>query len=233
MSATRKITDVFNYFLTRLKSRRRYKINRNFSDVKLNLGCGLAVHHGWINIDGSLNAFFGNLPSFFQRFIYKSTGASQYYTNDEYNKILKNNIFIHHDLSFGIPYSDATVDYIFSSHFLEHLFEKDAMNLLKECYRVLKPGGLIRISVPDLEYAVTLYNQNQKDQTLRDYFFNDDRENYFSRHKYMYDYEMMFVRLKRLGFQKINRCTYRSGSLPDCEFLDNRPRDSLFIEAKK
>ncbi len=233
MSKSRRLSYAINNFLIQIKSKRRYKVPKDLSDVKLNLGCGLAVEPGWINIDGSLNAFFANLPRFFHRIVYKYSGASEYYKKEKYYEILKNNIFVHHDLSFGIPYSDASVDYIFSSHFVEHLFEEDAIKLLGECYRVLKPGGLVRISVPDLKYAIDLYNQDKKDQTLSAYFFVEDKENYFSRHKYMYDFEMMSSRLEKLGFKKINRCEYRSGSLPDCELLDNRPSDSLFVEAQK
>ncbi len=51
----------------------------------------------------------------------------------------------------GIPSKNQSVDFIYHSHMLEHLSESDARKLIKECYRVLKPQGVIRIAVPDLE----------------------------------------------------------------------------------
>jgi predicted SAM-dependent methyltransferase len=51
----------------------------------------------------------------------------------------------------GIPSKNQSVDFIYHSHMLEHLSEDDAKNLIKECHRVLKPQGVIRIAVPDLE----------------------------------------------------------------------------------
>ena len=50
------------------------------------------------------------------------------------------------------PTDDSTVDFVYSSHFLEHLYRADAQRILRESFRVLKLGGTIRISVPDLEW---------------------------------------------------------------------------------
>ena len=124
-------------------------------------------------------------------------------------------------------------DCIFSSHFLEHLFRKDADHLLRECYRVLKPGGILRISVPDLEYAVSLYAADEKEKMLRNYYFVDDDDSYYARHKYMYDYAMLESQLTGIGFAEVARCQYRQGRVPDIEILDNRPEESLFVEAVK
>jgi predicted SAM-dependent methyltransferase len=48
-----------------------------------------------------------------------------------------------------LDFEDNTFDFIFSEHFLEHLFLDEAFELLKECYRILKPNGVVRIVVPD------------------------------------------------------------------------------------
>ncbi len=62
-----------------------------------------------------------------------------------------------HDLRKGIPYPDAAFDVVYHSHLLEHFPKESAPVFLRECYRVLKPGGVIRIAVPDLETIVRLY----------------------------------------------------------------------------
>ena len=62
-----------------------------------------------------------------------------------------------YDLRKGIPYPDAAFDVVYHSHLLEHFPKESAPVFLRECYRVLKPGGVIRIAVPDLETIVRLY----------------------------------------------------------------------------
>jgi predicted SAM-dependent methyltransferase len=57
----------------------------------------------------------------------------------------------------GIPLADTTVDVIYHSHVLEHFSKNEALNFIKECYRVLKPNGIIRVVVPDLEQLAMEY----------------------------------------------------------------------------
>ncbi len=64
---------------------------------------------------------------------------------------------IKNDLSCGIPLSEASCDVVYHAAVLEHLRRSDAMAFLAECYRVLKPGGIIRVGVPDLEKICRLY----------------------------------------------------------------------------
>ena len=54
-----------------------------------------------------------------------------------------------HDLSTAIPLEEDSVDGILSEHFFEHIDEKSICALLAESYRILKPGKLMRIAVPD------------------------------------------------------------------------------------
>jgi SAM-dependent methyltransferase len=56
-----------------------------------------------------------------------------------------------HDLSRGIPYPTNSADAVYHSHFLEHLDRHTARGFLGEVLRVLKPGGIQRIVVPDME----------------------------------------------------------------------------------
>ena len=55
------------------------------------------------------------------------------------------------DAKNGIPAKNKSVDFIYHSHMLEHLNEEDGKNLIRECFRVLKPHGVLRVAVPDLE----------------------------------------------------------------------------------
>lgn len=106
--------------------------------VKVNVGSGLVVAPGWINIEGSLVAYFVRFPKFFLRFIYKISGVKKYFTQTEFVEILHNNRFICHNLEYGLPFYDGCVDYLYSSHVLDELSVDNSEKLLKEWCRVLK-----------------------------------------------------------------------------------------------
>lgn len=231
MRLLRRIVETSTQLIGRLKRNQRKSIPPQFSPVKVNLGCGLAVTTGWVNIDGSLNALVSTLPRPLHRLAYRLTGASRYYSEDEYCRLLRDHYFIHHDLAHSIPLGDGVADFVYSSHFLEHLFRKDGEKLLMESFRVLKPGGTVRIVVPDLAYALSLYAAGEKDKMLSDNFFVEDDNSYYARHKYMYDFDMLADALTRAGFHDIQRCEFRKGHTPDLDKLDNRPDESLFVEA--
>jgi predicted SAM-dependent methyltransferase len=201
--------------------------------VKINLGCGLRVASGWLNIDGSLNALVATWPNWIHRLIYQHSGSSDYYSLDDYCNILKKHKFFYHDLSISLPLCSNSVDFIYSSHFFEHLFKDDALMLLKSCFEALKPSGTLRISIPDLAYAISLYEYGRKAEMLNNFFFVEGKGNYFARHKYMYDYELIKESLEQAGFLDITRCDYQKGKTPDIHLLDVYPKESLFVEAVK
>jgi len=233
MSITRSLIDNSTRWICAWNRGRRLKGWPGKDRLCLNLGCGLAVAKGWINIDGSLNALAAPWPEFVHKILYRFSGANRYYTEAEYCRLLGGHDFLHHDLAYGIRFYDNTVDFVYSSHFLEHLFRKDALALLKESYRVLKPGGTVRVCIPDLQYAISLYTSGKKEKMLQDYFFVEDLESSLARHKYMYDLELLEAALRDAGFTGIEKLKYREGKTPDLETLDNRPEDTLFVEAVK
>lgn len=62
-----------------------------------------------------------------------------------------------HDLRKRFPFADGSFDAVYGSHVLEHLEPAAAKVLLRDCFRILKPGGIVRIAVPDLESIARLY----------------------------------------------------------------------------
>lgn len=64
-----------------------------------------------------------------------------------------------YDLRRGLPYDDNSFDAVYHSHVLEHLTPEDAAEMLAECHRVLRIGGVLRIAVPDLEGIARTYLQ--------------------------------------------------------------------------
>jgi SAM-dependent methyltransferase len=95
----------------------------------LNLGCGTDMRPGWINIDAGAKA--------------SSAEAGT--------------LVIRHDLRRGLPFDDACIDVVYSSHFFEHLNTMDGFALMKHCFRVLKKGGVFRAAMPDARLAIRAY----------------------------------------------------------------------------
>lgn len=226
----RRVLDGSNYYIASVK--KHHQIKPNTSPVMINLGCGLTVASGWINIDASLNSFFARWPTRVLKTLYRGSGARQWYTEEQYLRIMKEHQFVHHNLDYGIPLPDASVDFIYSSHWLEHLYREDAGRLLREAYRVLKPSGCIRICVPDLEHAVKQYLEGNKEHALS-YFFSSSKSDALGRHHYLYDYELLAALVTKTNFDQVTRCAYRQGRTPDIDKLDNRPEETLYLEAVK
>src|SRR5262245_5010551 len=63
---------------------------------------------------------------------------------------------VHLDVTKPFPFENVVFDYIFSEHLIEHISWNDGAAMLRECHRVLKPGGIIRIATPDLAVLLDL-----------------------------------------------------------------------------
>lgn len=113
----------------------------------LNLGCGTKVSscQEVINIDWSIYLLLKNNPfiRLLLPFIIKGERLEKINS-------LPDNILVH-NLATGIPYDDNSVDVVYHSHILEHLDRSVAESFLREIFRVLKPNGIVRIVVPDLQ----------------------------------------------------------------------------------
>lgn len=185
--------------------------------LKLNIGCFTVMyHHGWFNIDQH------NLVDF----------ANQNYYQ-----------FVQHDILNGIPFGDQDVHVIYASHFLEHLNHKEGLRFLKECHRVLRKGGVVRIAVPDTKILLSKYMTG----TLSDFdeisVDNSKTENdsfkfwnlLTSGHKIAYDQDSLADLFMQAGFKEIFKYKFRASSteLISTQTLDMFPEHSLYIEAIK
>src|SRR5437660_3882900 len=66
---------------------------------------------------------------------------------------------ITHDLSKGIPLPDSSCDVVYHSNLLEHMRRADAQSFMRECYRVLRTGGVLPAGWPNPEKKPTLYRK--------------------------------------------------------------------------
>jgi len=200
----------------------------------INLGCGLSVASGWLNLDNSLNARLAK-HRLLRKVLWKLGVLSDHHYSVKWPASV-----ISYDLRKPLPYAGSSIDYVYTSHFLEHLSRDHAQKLIKEAHRVLKRGGIIRIVVPDLALGVRQYvaamqvdPQNAKAATEFLEWLQLSRPNVRDPHLWMYDAPSLAAMLKDCGFINAVVCEYKKGRVPDCDILDNRPIDSLHLEAEK
>lgn len=200
----------------------------------INLGCGLAIAPGWINVDNSPNARLARYPKL--RWTLWKLGI----LSDLHYDVAWSGSIVSYDLRKELPLGNGSIDYAYTSHFLEHLPLQVARQLIKEIFRVLRPGGIVRIVVPDLAVGASHYlealQQNPNDPNAAPEFLKWlqlGRIGVRDPHCWMYDAPSLSSMLREFGFTNVAVCQYRTGRVPDCEILDNRRDESLHIEAEK
>lgn len=200
----------------------------------VNLGCGVSVAPGWINIDNSPNARLSKYP------LLRWLGWKAGILSDEHYAVAWPKSTIVRDLRKKLPFMDCSIDYVYSSHMLEHLALAEAHKLIREVLRVLKPGGILRLVVPDLAYGARFYlaalANNLSSANAAPEFLNWlqlARPGHRDPHLWMYDSHSLSATLTEAGFVNPVVCEYRQGRMPDCDVLDTRPGESLHIEAEK
>lgn len=121
--------------------------------IVLNLGCGekTSDREGVVNIDWSAMLRLRNsrLQKVLVPMLVRGSRLERF-------NALPDNIMVH-DLAKGIPFEDNSVDAVYHSHTLEHLDREVAEGMLREVLRVLRPGGVHRIVVPDFEMRIRGY----------------------------------------------------------------------------
>lgn len=136
----------------------------------------------------------------------------------------------------SFPFNDNCLDYIFCEHLIEHLDYQHGMRMLAESFRVLKPGGKIRIATPDLQYLIDLYNTEKTDLQRREIMRIVDSylpevgiyedsfviNNFFYNfgHKWIYDYKALGGALRESGFIDLKRCLVGESSDPHLRGLE-------------
>jgi len=146
------------------------------------------------------------------------------------------------DIRDGLPLPDATLDYVVSIHALPMIPYPELVPVLEELRRVLRPGGVLRLALPDLDVAIGAY---QRGETAHFHVPDEDEPTLsgkFIVHMLWYGYSVTlfteeFARglLLRAGFRTVQRCEYleTASPFPDIIELDNREDETFFIEAVK
>lgn len=145
---------------------------------------------------------------------------------------------VHADFRHPLPYVDASVDLIFNEHFLEHITREEGSAFLKECRRVLKPGGVFRVSTPDLRWLVAQYVGGKLDE-WNDVGWTPETScrllNGGMRlwgHQFVYDLPELLGTLREAGFSDIRQVRHGESSRAELVGLECRPwHQELIVEA--
>jgi SAM-dependent methyltransferase len=146
------------------------------------------------------------------------------------------------DIRAGLPLDDASFDYIVSIHALPELPLADQVGALRELRRVLKPGGVLRLGLPDLDKGIEAYLNND-----RDYFLVPDEDAttiggklvtqllWYGWSRSLFTHDFTEELLRQAGFGEIFACSFREtkNRFPEIVELDSRERESFFVEAVK
>lgn len=198
--------------------------------TRFHLGCGPNFIAGFLNIDLRSDIEPGRL-------LRVSNVAGAY--------------FACFDLSQGVPGCDNSLDLIYHCHFLEHLGYPEAIRLLQQARLRLKPGGRMRLLVPDLELWIANYQHNNTS------FFDAYRRHALRRHaelfptkgavfmgmlhqhghRWGYDFETLNWLLRDIGFTDIERTLFQESRIPEIALMEPytalRGMESLCVECRK
>ena len=212
--------------------------------LRINIGCGQTPTRGWRNFDNSLSLRLSKiplLPDFLLKL--KLLEIPQY----QFIRFARENSIEYGDAAKGLHVQDESVDVLYSSHMLEHLDRNEADKFLKEAFRVLLPGGIIRIAIPDIKKIVDQYNESgDADAFIESTHLCVPRPRSLAQrlrlllvgtrnHQWMYDGNSLSRLLQKHGFLKTEVMPAGQTKLSGHEPLDLKERDSqsVYVEAEK
>jgi SAM-dependent methyltransferase len=176
--------------------------------TRLHIGCGKFPRPGWVNLDNKVRPGVDCVA----------------------------------DLRAELPFPDASFDYAVAIHVLPHIPLSGLVAALGRVRRVLKPGGVLRLALPDLEKAIDAYRRRDAGyfavpdaqwkslgaKLVAQIVWHNDLVTPFT-------YDLAAEALAKAGFASVSRCDFRQtrSRFPDIVALDNRERESLFVEATR
>jgi predicted SAM-dependent methyltransferase len=123
------------------------------------------------------------------------------------------------DATRGLLFSDVTA--IYAEHFLEHLRLDDAVGFLVECHRALAPGGVLRLSTPNLDWVwLTHYALGGDEDEQRERAIRLNRAFHGWRHRFLWNRETLARALAAAGFSDLAWCRYGESARPELRGLE-------------
>jgi SAM-dependent methyltransferase len=208
--------------------------NDNIRDARpglsrLHLGAFDCAIPGWINTDITPHLWISRIPMgawMLNTFGLLSDKRYAAYRDGRFRALR------YVDLTKPLPFGDKSCDAVFSSHVFEHLFMDEVERLVPEIWRVLVPGGICRVVVPDLEKIVAQFDPEDPGLFIREIYEVGSRSAVKNTHHCGFTSASLRNLFLRCGFSRTRKCSYLEGDCPDIDRLDNRP-ESIFFEATK
>jgi len=215
------------------------------SSIRVHLGCGLITPPNWVNVDGSWNARLAKHP------LLRRTLHTLHITEADKIQVGWNPKIVIHDLRKPLPFRDGSASAVYSSHVLEHMYFEDGQRLIRECFRVLENGGVLRLVVPDLHSIVREYlgehpfkepsngaprlpRADQMNLRLLMKSQSPPSGNLFSRlynswmdfhsHKWMYDTDSLIHHMKSAGFLDVRQMELHRSLISGIEQVEDPSR---------
>ena len=211
---------------------------------RVQIGCGYSPIKGWTNYDFNKFLFLAKTPVLKQA-IYRAG-----FIPEGYKKFMRK--VEEEDIQFAnagkhIPELNNSVDLLYSSHMLEHLDKEETDTFLKEAYRVLAPGGDIRIVVPDFDVLIRDYEQNRDPDAFLDAscLVGAKPKKWIKKIQYlvqghgwhfnMYNADSLKKLFEAYGFTEVKILEPGASELPDTSGINLTIHQgiSLYLEAKK
>ncbi len=209
---------------------------------KLNLGCGPVQPDGWINVDGSNRAWLASKVNWLDNLLVRLRIISK----TEFNK--QTRVL---NLLNGLPFQNNSIAAIYAGELWEHLELEDARKLSAECFRVLAPGGVLRLVVPDgIEFwskyldifreTMAVPRELRSGEPLQKHvamYFRDicTRQIWLGSmghvHKWQYDEVQLTEQMERVGFVEVERQSFQVSRIPDIRLVERS--NFLIIEGVK
>ena len=213
--------------------------------MKINIGCGMSPTKNWNNYDYSTSIKLSKYPMI-SNLLFKLSLINEEQKNF-INYSLKNKIELL-DATKTFPFKDESIDAIYSSHMMEHLHRDDAINFIEECYRVLRPKGILRLVMPDLRKNIEDYlKSNDADKFIENLLIQPPKTKNisdltklylsggFREHQWMYDGKSLIKLLSFCGFDNVIVLPPGKTNLNDEKDLNlyEREDESVYVEGIK
>jgi predicted SAM-dependent methyltransferase len=151
------------------------------------------------------------------------------------------------DATQRFPFPDGSIHYIFAEQVIEHLTYEDGLAMLRECHRVLAPGGKIRLTTPNLLKYFQLFQQPRTPEIQRFIAAKLKFHNWTATtrpeslivnmqfrlfgHQYLYDPDTLADSLAQVGFQDIAQFPQGESDDPQLRGIEARHNDPLARES--
>lgn len=207
------------------------------------VGCGMNAVEGVQNLDNSPSVIIGR-----HRFLYCILNSMKLLKPEQKTFI---NVVKDKNIKYGnvtkLPFEDGTMDLVYTSHTIEHLYREDLLKFIREAERVLKPDGVFRIVIPDLAICLEKYKESGDADTFCEALCmgQRDRPDFIQKlsillfgdrgHKWMYDGVSMKKYIeKHSNFQAIILRAGETTLSGGCEInLREHEGESVYLECRK